>query len=563
MIFILSRIRVDYFLIRTSILNRRLSNLNINDEDYSLSTIMTDSVQVKEGKANIRLPEGAVFYNPAQVFNRDLSVACLRLVSKYHHENECKRMLKNDPNATCVPFDQLTAGVRQENGLKIAEALSATGLRSVRYAREIPGIDTIYANDIDAGAVESIKQNIELNDVKNLVQPSHDDAMSLLYNHRKIDEQFHVVDLDPYGTPAQFLDGAVQCIKKNGVICITATDMASLCGNNPHSCYSKYGSIPLHQPFCHEFALRMILYTLHLQAARYDRIIEPLLCMSIDFYVRLFVRINYGAAKAQSQLGDIATVYNCIYCTSFYFQPYGQASLDERGNAKFKYAHGPPVGTTCSHCGSNLRVGGPIWLGPLFDHSFVGELITSIEQAPEDSYAYRERMLSMLHVVQEELPDPLYFDNGKLAQIMHTQMPQNKILRSALLNAGYKVSTTHARQDAIKTNAPHAVIWDIMRAFGEQSPTKRAATERLNTETPYYRLLTKPSTIKVDFTEHPDWESEARKNKLIRFLGNPHARWGPLGKAVTKKKRSSDEIDSTQNKKQTKSDADSSSEENV
>ncbi|CAF4499395.1 unnamed protein product, partial [Rotaria magnacalcarata] len=67
-------------------------------------------------------------------------------------------------------------------------------------------------------------------------------------------------------------------------------------------CYSKYGSIPLHEPFCHEFALRMILYALHLQAARYDRIIEPLLCMSIDFYVRLFVRISYGAAKAQSQL---------------------------------------------------------------------------------------------------------------------------------------------------------------------------------------------------------------------------------------------------------------------
>lgn len=114
----------------------------------------------------------------------------------------------------------------------------------------------------------------------------------------------------------------------------------------------------------------MILYALHLQAARYDRIIEPLLCMSIDFYVRLFVRIGYGSAKAQSQLGwkenfhcsnrflkenflgDIATVYNCTYCTSFFFQPYGQASLDERNNAKFKYAHGPPVGTTCPHCQS-------------------------------------------------------------------------------------------------------------------------------------------------------------------------------------------------------------------
>ncbi len=141
MIFILSRIRVHYFLIRTSILNRRLSTIDFNDTDYSLSTIMTDDVQIKEGKANIRLPEGAVFYNPAQVFNRDLSIACLRLVSKYHHENECKRIKKNDPNAICVPFDQLSAGVRKENGLKIAEALSATGLRSIRYAREIPGMN--------------------------------------------------------------------------------------------------------------------------------------------------------------------------------------------------------------------------------------------------------------------------------------------------------------------------------------------------------------------------------------------------------------------------------------
>lgn len=67
------------------------------------------------------------------------------------------------------------------------------------------GIDTVYANDIDAGAVESIKYNIELNDVKHIVQASHDDAMNLLYSHRKMDDQFHIVDLDPYGTPAQFL----------------------------------------------------------------------------------------------------------------------------------------------------------------------------------------------------------------------------------------------------------------------------------------------------------------------------------------------------------------------
>lgn len=67
------------------------------------------------------------------------------------------------------------------------------------------GIDTIYANDIDAGAVESIRQNIDSNHVAHLVQVSQDDAINLLYSHRKPDEQFNVIDLDPYGTPAQFL----------------------------------------------------------------------------------------------------------------------------------------------------------------------------------------------------------------------------------------------------------------------------------------------------------------------------------------------------------------------
>ena len=136
---------------------------------------------------------------------------------------------------------------------------------------------------------------------------------------------------------------------------------------------------------------------------------------------------------------------------------------------------------------------------------------------------------------------------------MNDQLP----LRSAILNAGYQVSTSHARQDAIKTNAPQTVIWDIMRAFAEQSPTTRATTERLNTDSPYYRLLTKQSTTTVDFTEHPEWESEARKNKLIRFMANPHARWGPLGKATTKKKRSiDDDTDVADSRKQVRTGSD-------
>lgn len=67
------------------------------------------------------------------------------------------------------------------------------------------------------------------------------------------------VFLDPYGNPTIFLDGAVQSIAEGGLLLVTATDMAILAGNNPESCYAKYGSIPLKTKACHEQALRILL----------------------------------------------------------------------------------------------------------------------------------------------------------------------------------------------------------------------------------------------------------------------------------------------------------------
>ena len=37
------------------------------------------------------------------------------------------------------------------------------------------------------------------------------------YKHRQPTTQFDVIDLDPYGTPVQFLDGAVQAVEEGGV----------------------------------------------------------------------------------------------------------------------------------------------------------------------------------------------------------------------------------------------------------------------------------------------------------------------------------------------------------
>lgn len=58
------------------------------------------------------------------------------------------------------------------------EALSATGLRSIRYAQEIPNVDMIVANDLDKDAVELIRRNVIDNfgeDAK--IKPNQNDAM--------------------------------------------------------------------------------------------------------------------------------------------------------------------------------------------------------------------------------------------------------------------------------------------------------------------------------------------------------------------------------------------------
>lgn len=86
---------------------------------------------------------------------------------------------------------------------------------------------------------------------------------------------YDAVDLDPYGTPAQLLDSAVQAVSEGGLLLITATDMAgepvgAALGHGPmwehspsaktHTCqnrnatwtqrWGRYRVYPVHSPLC-------------------------------------------------------------------------------------------------------------------------------------------------------------------------------------------------------------------------------------------------------------------------------------------------------------------------
>lgn len=52
-----------------------------------------------------------------------------------------------------------------------------------------------------------------------------------MYQHQKASERFDVIDLDPYGSPAPFLDAAVQAVSEGGEAVLTGgAEPGSRCG---------------------------------------------------------------------------------------------------------------------------------------------------------------------------------------------------------------------------------------------------------------------------------------------------------------------------------------------
>ncbi|XP_074649968.1 tRNA (guanine(26)-N(2))-dimethyltransferase-like [Tubulanus polymorphus] len=492
----------------------------------------TDNV-VSEGKARIFSPK-TVFYNPVQEFNRDLTISVITEFAKQHFDDLQNGRIKGRKpksveaeEAKLANAEELECGKYYPNGLRILEGLAATGLRSVRFALEIPGVKEIVSNDFDENAVGYIAKNIEMNSVERLMKANCGDASMVMYRNRKVSDQFDVIDLDPYGSPSPFLDSAVQAVRDGGLLCITATDMAVLSGNHGETCFTKYGSMAIRSKACHEQALRVLLQSIQSHAARYGRYIEPVISVSVDFYIRVFARVFSAQSKAKMAVSKLAMVYQCVGCETYTLQPLGLAE-PHKGSVKFAPGRGPPVDAACAHCNHAHILGGPIWSAPLHDMDFVRKLIASVHQNSE-RFQTANRIIGMMTVVSEELPDvPLYYLTDGLCSTLHVTAISLVTIRSAIMNAGYDISMSHAQKNSIKTNAPMSVIWDIMRCWAKQNPVnERHLVEGSVTKA----ILSKEPAVQASFELHADANPQSREKGLVRWQLNPEKDWGPKSRA--------------------------------
>lgn len=188
--------------------------------------------------------------------------------------------------------------------------------------------------------------------------------------------------------------------------------------------------------------------------------------------------------KCKENATKIGMVYQCTGCETITTQ----SLCYKKSSGGYKLTSSPYVDQFCKICNYKHHEGGPIWLGPLHDQHFVSDLLCNLN---EMKLGTLKRIEGVLNVIHEELDIPLYYTLNRLMSIIRCITPSTLIFRSALLNAGYNVSYSHACKTSIKTDAPNEVIWDIVRAWEKNNPIKR---NKLSNDSPAIKILDTPIT---------------------------------------------------------------------
>jgi tRNA (guanine26-N2/guanine27-N2)-dimethyltransferase len=325
--------------------------------------------------------------------------------------------------------------------------MCGTGARGIRLALEVEGVERMILGDLNPIAVEISKKNASMNGVSEKVEVRLLEANLLLSLHARPYRRFDYIDIDPYGTPSPFLDTAVRACRKDGLLALTATDMAPLCGVNPMACLRKYGGRPLRTPYCHELAIRLLAGALVSAAARHGTATRPMFSYAADHYVRLYAAFDRGAKKANRSLRAMGHVLHCFNCSNRKSVPH-----------KFDLAS-----VSCDVCGAEMRAAGPLWLGDLAEPGFCDEML---EVSQRSSVSSNRRLMEIIELVRGEVGLPVgFYDIDRLCSMLGIQSLSLDGVRSALGEAGFKSVRTHIDNRGIKTDARIPDLKGTLRAL--------------------------------------------------------------------------------------------------
>ena len=374
---------------------------------------------VVEGKARVQFTSRSsnVFYNPKMSLNRDLAI--LFAISHF-------------------PKDRL---------LQLCDPMAGSGVRAVRYALEASNVASIVAADRQPEAAELARETVRLNNVESKISVIEADAYTLLAKNPR--ERFDIIDLDPFGSPSPFFESAVRATENGGVLAATATDMGPLSGARPGACKRKYGVNPIRAEFEKEVAVRTMASALTRTAAKLELGINLAFSHATDHYARLYATVIKGRKTANESLRNLGFVTHCPTCLN-------------RTTTSFLSS----IREQCENCESQTSVGGPFWLGPLWDQETVKRMI---QHTPLLLSTRLSEIQKTLNCIENEVScPPFYYTTDEAAAAFRTKPPPILTLLSSLRGIGYQASRTHFNPSGFRTNAPTPQIASLFRTITKE-----------------------------------------------------------------------------------------------
>lgn len=341
--------------------------------------------KIQEGKAVIEVDENPkvskklqVFYNPVMKLNRDMTVLLL-------NSAENKQM-------------------------QIADIMAGTGVRSIRLINELKKnkIKKICTNDINS--IKKIKRNFKLSNLKlnkSKVEFHSEDANLFLLKSNGFD----YIDIDPFGTPNDFLDSSVKRLSRNGILGVTATDTSVLAGTYPKTCRRIYWSSSFRNGFMHESSLRILIRKVQLIGAQFEKALIPVFSYAKEHYARVFFR----CIKNRTLCEELIKQHKYVL-----FNP--KTLAYEVSNHNFR---------------DNWIAIGPLFVGSLSNNALIKKMIN----LTNDKEA--KKLLTLIH---NELDIVGSYDLHMLSKKLKVPVPNfESIIRKA------KATRVHYNPNAIKT----------------------------------------------------------------------------------------------------------------
>ena len=322
--------------------------------------------------------------------------------------------------------------------------------------------------------------------------------------------RYHFVDVDPCGSPAELLHGALACLCDGGVLSACFFDLQSLTGSGAAAsiCFPKYGSMPLTprqgRGFEREAAVRIATHAVMRHAEEQGMRIEPLLCVYCETCVRVVVRVSVlargdasgdGLVRAGADADEPLMSNGDSSIGSWTEMDKGRDETAAAGGGggggggdggvgrsirvracslcPFYTIHDAATGlpyplAECQQCGTDGQgeVGGPMWGGELCSPSFVENLV---KQSSSLSTGSRIKALAT-SCASEHSCTPLFSDMYAVFAAFGVPSPPRDTVMEALRRAGLKSAVSHASATGIKTSGDASVLYDLARVWMEGRP---------------------------------------------------------------------------------------------